>query len=404
MTVLNQTSLVIEVERTAPMFRRDAMLVVAVALLACGAVIIASTSASLDRSLFDTGWLGTYFGRQIIFAGTGLVLMLATSRFAPFMLRSQSARVWVPRILFAFSVASLIATMIPGVASVQHGSGRWVRFATSGLTFGFQPSEIAKPALVLLLASILGESGADTRSLRKCFLPAAAVLGGCVLLVAKADFGTAVLLACVGGGLMIVAGCKWRYLMPIIAIGGAVMSALLYFVPYRMERLTAFRDVWADPGGAGYQPIQSLTAIASGGWFGTGLGTGVQKYGYLPECHTDFVFAILCEEMGAIGGFMIIALFGVAVWLGLRTMLAAPTRFERLTAFGLTALLGLQALMNMAVVTVVAPTTGISLPFVSAGGSGTLTFSLVVGMLAAIAARGAGSVRRQGAATTLRGS
>ncbi len=364
---------------------QNCLLVVAVALLALGAVMVASTSASLDRSLFDPGWLGTHFGRQIMFAGGGVFVMVVTSHFAPSFLRSTRARVWVPRVVFALAIVSLIATMIPGVASVQRGSGRWVRFAASGLTFGFQPSEIAKPALILLLASILGDR---PHSLRRCFLPACVVLGGCVLLVGKEDFGTSILLACVGGGLMIVAGCRWRHLLPVITLGAAAMSAMLYFVPYRLERLTAFQDVWRDPRGAGYQPIQSLTAIASGGWFGTGLGTGVGKYGYLPECHTDFVFAVLCEEMGAVGGLMVIALFAVVVVLGYRTMLAAPTRFERLTAFGLTALLGLQAVMNIAVVTVVAPTTGIALPFISAGGSGTLTFSLVIGLLAAIAARG----------------
>ena len=367
---------------------QNCLLVVAVALLALGTVMVASTSASLDRSLFDPGWLGTHFGRQVMFAGTGVLVMLLTSRFAPSFLRSTSACIWIPRIVFALAIVTLIATMIPGIASVQRGSGRWVRFAASGLTFGFQPSEIAKPALILLLASILGNSKAWPHSFRRCFLPACVALGLCVLLVGKEDFGTSILLACVGGGLMIVAGCLWRHLLPVIVLGATAMAALLYFVPYRLERLTAFQDVWSDPRGAGYQPIQSLTAIASGGWFGTGLGTGVGKYGYLPECRTDFVFAVLCEEMGAVGGFMVIALFAVAVWLGYRAMLAAPTRFERLTAFGLTALLGLQAVMNIAVVTVVAPTTGISLPFISAGGSGTLTFSLVIGLLAAIAARG----------------
>jgi cell division protein FtsW len=130
-----------------------------------------------------------------------------------------------------------------------------------------------------------------------------------------------------------------------------------------------------------------LTAIASGGWFGAGLGNGVQKYGYLPESHSDFIFAGICEETGLLGAALVIALFGVLVWLGLKTMWCARTPFERLFAFGITATVGLQAVMNIAVATVVTPTTGISLPFVSAGGSGVVTYCLAIGLLAAIAAR-----------------
>jgi cell division protein FtsW len=166
------------------------------------------------------------------------------------------------------------------------------------------------------------------------------------------------------------------------------MTALLYAAPYRLARITAYMDFWAEPQGNGYQPLQSLTTIASGGWLGTGLGSGVQKYGYLPESHSDFVFAVICEEMGLFGAALVIALYGVLVWLGLRTMLAAPSRFERMLAFGLTATFGLQAVMNIAVVTVVTPTTGISLPLISAGGSGVLTFCLAAGVLAAVAIRG----------------
>lgn len=388
MTALTEKSFVVGAEPQWPMIRRDAILVAAVALLAFGTVMVASASASLDRSLFDSGWLDTPFGRQVIFAGLGLLVLGLTSRLAVPLLGSQAARRWIPRVAFTLAIASLVATMIPGVSDAHRGSERWVQFAVSGLTFGFQPSEVAKPALVALLAWLLGESGANPRSFKRCFMPAAGALGLCVLLVGKEDFGTAVLLACVGGGIMIVAGCRLSHLAPVVALGGAAMTALVCVAPYRLQRLIAFQNVWQDPRGAGYQPIQSLTAIASGGWFGTGLGAGVQKYGYLPECHTDFVFAVLCEEMGALGGWLVIALFTVVVWLGLRTMLAAPTGFERLMAFGLTVLIGIQAFMNMAVVTVIAPTTGISLPFISAGGSGTLTFCFVVGLLAALAARG----------------
>ena len=188
--------------------------------------------------------------------------------------------------------------------------------------------------------------------------------------------------------MLFVAGCRMRHLALLGVLGTCALTALLYSAPYRLDRITAFKSFWADPLGGGYQPLQSLTTIASGGWFGAGLGAGVQKYGYLPECHADFIFAVLCEEMGAFGGAVVIALFCAFVWCGLRAMLMARSRFERLLAFGLTATVGLQAAMNIAVVTVAVPTTGISLPLISAGGSGLLTFCLATGVLAAIAARG----------------
>ena len=163
---------------------------------------------------------------------------------------------------------------------------------------------------------------------------------------------------------------------------------MLYAAPYRLARIAAYTGFWEDPRGSGYQPLQSLAAIASGGWFGAGLGSGVQKYGYLPESRTDFIFAVICEELGVFGAALVIALFGTLVWLSLRTMLGARSRFERMLAFGLGATIGLQATMNIAVVTVVTPTTGISLPLISAGGSSLVTFCLATGVLAAIAARG----------------
>ena len=166
------------------------------------------------------------------------------------------------------------------------------------------------------------------------------------------------------------------------------MTALICLKPYRLERIIGFLDPHADALGAGYHPLQSLRTIASGGWLGVGLGAGIQKHGYLPESQTDFIFAIICEELGLLGGFVVIGLFAALVWAGLRVMRAAPSSFERLLAFGLTALLGLQAVMHIAVVTVCAPTTGMSLPFVSAGGSGMLTSCVAIGMLTAIAARG----------------
>ena len=168
-------------------------------------------------------------------------------------------------------------------------------------------------------------------------------------LVGIEDLGTAALMAGVGGLILFVAGCRptWVLLTGLIGAGG--LAALIVAEDYRVERLTAFMDIWADPRGSGYHPIQSLVAIGSGGWWGVGLGSGLQKYGYLPEARTDFIFSVICEETGFMGGALVIGLFIVLVWTGTRAMRMAVTRAERLLAFGITATIGLQAVMHGAV-------------------------------------------------------
>ena len=189
---------------------------------------------------------------------------------------------------------------------------------------------------------------------------------------------------------LIVGGCR---LMALAAWAIPVLAGFTYLLishPYRVDRLLGFLHIWENRLDSGYHAIQSLAAIASGGWTGRGLGAGMAQYGYLPEARTDFVFAVICEETGFVGGVVVILLFIALVCLGMRTMRLAGSRdggFVALFAFGVTAMIGLQALMNIAVVTVVAPTKGIALPFVSAGGSGLLSFGIAVGLLAGVARR-----------------
>jgi cell division protein FtsW len=382
--------------------RSGAIIIVAAALMAIGLVMVASTSVSPAASPTVPAFWRTPFGRQLVFVLAGFAVILFTSRAGVPILASPGVRLRLAQLLFLFSVACLIAAFIPGLGDAHRGSHRWLRMSLGGVTVGFQPSELAKLALVGLLASVLAEQDADPRSFRRCFLPAAIAIGLCVGLVGKADFGTSALLAAVGGAVLFVAGCRLRHLAVVATLGVCGLTALLFAAPYRWDRLKAFfGDYWSHPQGAGYQPVQSLTTIASGGWFGRGLGQGVQKYGYLPESHTDFIFAVICEETGVLGAGLVIILFCLLVWLGFRTMLAARSRFERLLAFGLTATIVFQAVMNIAVVTVVAPTKGISLPLVSAGGSGMIAFSLAIGALSAIAARAARDVALPSVAGTV---
>jgi cell division protein FtsW len=372
-----------------------AMIIVATALMAIGLVMVASTSASLDRPLLTSAPWRSIPLRQLLFAAAGFVLMIGTMHLAPRLLASREGRRRTTAVFFVLVVVVLIVALVPSLAPAHRGSQRWLRFTLGGIPLGIQPSELAKLAMVALVASILSEREADPRSLRRCLIPSALAIGLCVLLVGKEDFGTAVLLACVGGAMLLVAGCRLSHLAALATLGAGALAVLLYTAPYRVARLAAYRTLWDDPQGDGYQPVQSLATIASGGWFGVGLGSGVQKYGYLPESHTDFIFASICEELGVFGAVFVILLFCGVVWLGLRAMLMARSRFERLVAFGLTATIGLQAIMNIAVVTVVTPTTGISLPFISAGGSSLLTFCLTTGALAAIATRGGAPIETE---------
>ncbi len=365
-----------------------ALALVSAALMAIGLVTVASATASLDRPVISPGMFATPFGKQLIFAAIAIGLMLATTWAAIPALASAPSRRFVALGLFGFAVVLLLAALIPGLGDPHRGSNRWLDFAQLGLNIRFQPSELAKLSLVTLLAYLLADRDVDPKSFTRSFLPVAIAVGVLVALVGTENLGTAGLLACVAGAMLLVGGCRFLHLGTLAGIGGVGLTYLLFAAKYRLDRVTAFLDIWDDPQGKGYQPIQSLATIASGGWYGRGLGEGIQKHGYLPECHTDFVFAILCEEAGAMGGFLVIGLFVAFLWLGMRVMLAAPTPFERLLAFGLTLTVALQAVINIAVVTVVAPTTGVPLPMLSAGGSGLLTVSVGIGVLCAIAIRG----------------
>jgi cell division protein FtsW len=363
------------------------VVVVAVALLAIGLVTVASASSSVDRTFLDWPPWRTAFGRQAMFSCAGLLVLMATARISTLVLGWSGTWRWLTVFLLFAAFAGLLLTAIPGLVSHYRGSARWLRMPIGSFELSIQPSELAKFALVAFTAYWLGRPKASPTSIWEGFLPAVGVIVAGVYLIGKADFGTAVLVATVAGLMLIVAGCRFLHLIPAGMLGAFGLYALLSAQKYRLDRLHAHSSMWSDPQGAGYQPLQSMTSIASGGWIGTGLGAGMQKHGYLPEAHTDFAFSILCEETGILGACLVIGLFCAMTWLGLRVTGLARTGLERLLAFGITATLGLQAMMNIAVATALVPTKGISLPLVSAGGSGTLMYGLALGILAGIAAR-----------------
>ncbi|MCH7813080.1 MAG: FtsW/RodA/SpoVE family cell cycle protein [Planctomycetes bacterium] len=364
------------------------IILAAAALLTIGVVTVASASASLDASIWRAEFWKTTFGRQAILAVVALCVLLLVSTMGPQWLGWRPKRRLQPvLLLLGATVVCLVLVLVPGIGLERNGARRWLHLGGT-VGFGFQPSEPAKVALVVFLAAYLSGRQRLLERFFKGVLPAALAVGVCVALIGPEDFGTAALLAAVGGLILLIGGVRFWHLLYLAIPALAAFAGLLMAKPYRLKRLTAFMDIWADPQGVGYHPVQSLITLASGGWFGRGLGGGVQKYGYLPESRTDFIFAVWCEETGLLGALVVLLLFGTLLILGLRAVWAARTTFERLLAAGVTLLVTLQALLNIAVVTVWAPTTGIALPLVSAGGSGLVCLGAAIGLLAGVALRG----------------
>ncbi|MEK6644049.1 MAG: putative peptidoglycan glycosyltransferase FtsW [Planctomycetota bacterium] len=363
-----------------------AISIIAAALIALGIVMVFSASASLNAPPLTQHIIKNPSFRQALFSIAGLVtlLMVGLCPYDSWRMREHSLKqpaLW----LLAVVVVLLAAVLVPGIGEERNGARRWLSLGPGALGLGFQPSELAKLAVVVFVAARCAQLGDRIQKFWTGLLPMIIVLGIIGALVGKEDFGTAALLFGVGFCILIGAGARlWHIaLLSMPAIAGAV--ALVIAAPYRVQRVMSFLDPMADPQGAGYHQIQSLITIASGGWWGRGLGAGIQKYGYLPEGRTDFIFAVICEELGVVGGAAIIALFAILVWQGRKAMLRADTDLGRLIALGATLMIGLQAAMNVAVVTVSVPTKGIGLPLVSAGGTGVVFFSVLVGLLVNVA-------------------
>jgi cell division protein FtsW len=255
-----------------------------------------------------------------------------------------------------------------------NGAHRWIRFAGQQ----FQPSELAKVALVLFLAFWLDKHGSDPTRFWRVFAPCAAVGAAvAVLVAAEPDLGTGLGIGVTLVVMLFAAGIPARQLALLPAGAAGPVAAMVLLVPFRLKRLVAFLDPWADPMGSGYHVVQSMLAVGSGGLWGVGLSQGRQKLFYLPEPHTDFIFAVISEELGLVGAVTVLVVFAVLAWRGLRAAGRAPDDFGTYLATGLTVLVVAQALFNISVVLALVPTKGIPLPFISYGGS-----SLSIGLTA----------------------
>jgi len=363
-----------------------AITIVAAGLLGLGVVMVYSAGASLTSSALTDHPIRHPSFRQAVFSSLALVVLLVVGLVPYRWLRIRSGSWWQPNLfMLAATIVLLALVLVPGIGEVRNGARRWIAVGPPDSALSFQPSELAKLTMILFFAGYLAWIGDRIRRFWTGLLPSVFVIVVVCGLVGIEDFGTAALLLAVGGCMVLAAGARWWHLglLALPGVYGAVH--LVVSRPYRVQRLMTFLDPFADPQGSGYHQIQSLVTIASGSWWGRGLGAGIQKYGYLPEGRTDFIFAVICEELGILGGLGVIGLFAVLIWQGRRAMLSAPDGFGRLIALGATLMLGFQAAMNIAVVTVSVPTKGIGLPFISAGGTGVVLFSIVIGLLVNVA-------------------
>ncbi len=314
------------------------------------------------------------FLRELIYVGLGMITLYVMAHFDYHHLRSPI----IFRSIVLFSLLLLVAVLIPGIGEMRLGARRWLEIA--GVSF--QPSEFAKLALILLLAVKLSNNQEDIKGFSSGFLPPVLLtflFTG--LILGEKDLGTPVVLTMVAFVMMFIAGVRWRYLLPSVLPVIGIIYALSITSPHRVRRLMAFVDPWRYQSDEGYQLVQSMTAFAVGSIWGRGPGAGEQKLGYLPEAHTDFIFAVWAEEMGLVGTLTLVTLFVVLLVVSLRIAICARDLFGTLLAGGIIALVAIQAGVNMSVTTGLLPTKGLPLPFISWGGSALLTFMLMMGIL-----------------------
>ncbi len=376
-------SITVPVSRTAPAQKRategqldrldNVLLVTTIALLAIGLVMVTSASISVaERSLSSPFY---YMQRQAVFILFGL--------FAAWLVYQVRLVYWEKSgmALLGFSLFLLTLVLLPGVGKEVNGSTRWISL---GL-FNLQVSEAVKLFLIIYVAGYLVRHGEAVRTSIWGFIKPMLMIGiAALLLLLEPDFGATVVIIGTVLGMMYLGGVHFLQFLSFLALFGASAVLLIVSSPYRMERLTSFMDPWRDPFDSGFQLTQSLIAIGTGGWFGTGLGGSVQKLFYLPESHTDFLFAILSEELGFIGVCTVILLYTILFYRATRIALQAEkcgNQFAAYVAYGIGIWLSMQAVINMGVNMGLLPTKGLTLPLMSYGGSSLIISCMAIGLL-----------------------
>jgi len=348
-----------------------------------GVVMVYSASAVLAQSEHHGSFY--YVIKQAIWTLIGLVAMLIAMQVDYHRLRDR-------RVVYGLLTLTVFMLLAVFAFPAINGARRWIKFQG----FSVQPSEISKLALAIFLAYFLEKRLGEEREFWRTFIPCGvvtAVLAG--LIVVEPDLGTSMMLAVTFVIVIYTAGARLSHLATAAAPAFVIATGLLIFVPWRMARLVSFWDPWADPQKSGFQVVQSLIAVGSGGTNGLGFAQGKQKMMFLPFAHSDFIFAVIGEELGLLGTLTVLAAFALFLWRGIRISFMAPDRFGRLLAIGIVTGVVAQALFNMSVVLSMVPTKGIPLPFISYGGSSLVPTLAAVGILLNISQHARGSSRAE---------
>lgn len=346
-------------------------------LNAIGCVMVLSASSVESLSNYGTAWY--FFRRQLIWTALGVTAFVVASR-----IDYRHWRRWViPLLVVSFGL--LLAVLVPGVGIEVWGSRRWL----GGGALRFQPSEVAKLALVVFAADVLARRSRRVHVPREALVPVLAVFGAfATVVMLEPDMDSTVVLGIIVGSVLVVGGVRMLHVATLGSVAVAAAAVFAVSAPYRRARVLTFLHPTADPSNTGYQLMQSLIALGSGGWTGVGLGAGRSKWMFLPNAHTDFIFAVIGEELGLLGCLIVVLLFAAFAVLGIRAALRAPDRFGMLLATGITVWIVSQALINIASVIGLLPVSGITLPFVSFGGSSLLIAMGATGVLANVARQG----------------
>lgn len=365
----------------------DVLRLAAACLLGLGIIFVHSAGATIDVDSANPVYLtSVWCSRQAVYAAIALLAMWIASRLNVRRLLISRGRGPLSPLgwLMALAIGLAALTLVPGLGKSVNGARRWLTLGPQPWAVTFQPSELVKWALFLAIAGWCARRRGVMNRFWYGLAPILSLTAGSCALVAVEDLGTAALIGLVATCLLIAGGARlWQLATMIPPVAAAVALAIIHS-PYRLARLTTFLDPWSDPLGRGYHSIQSMLAIAQGGLAGRGLGNGIQKLGYLPEDTTDFMFAVICEELGIIGACLVMGLYLAVICSGLSIVRRCPDLVGKLVALGVLLAIGLQALINMAVVTVLVPTKGIALPLLSAGGTGWVLTATALGLVAGL--------------------
>ncbi len=354
------------------------LMLLTAALLSVGVIMVNSAGFTVGEAEPVT-LTDVLLGRTTILAALAMAMMLLASRLSVSRLYRAASAGLVPWVILGM-VLLLLAVHLPVIGREVNGARRWMNLGP----LSFQPSEVAKWSMIVVLAWYAARHVPVMGELNRGFVRPMLLVGLVCALIATEDLGTAVLIGAVSVCLLVAAGTRLGYTALLAGPAAAGLAVAVVTNPYRLDRLRAFIDPWQDPQGIGYHVIQSMVTVAGGGVAGRGLGNSVQKFGYLPEDTTDFIFAIISEELGLVGVAVVVCLFGAVLLCGLSIIERVEHPFGRLLGLGILLTIGLQALINMMVVTGLAPTKGIALPLISAGGTGWVMTALGVGLLVAM--------------------